>query len=114
VITLSQIEEYLSIFFDEKFFFEEEAKTVLSDPKSREVLPMILTVLETSPEITPENIPSLLSQLEEKTGRKGKKLYAPLRAGITGKMKGPQLVKTLPLLGKKRIIQRVKMALEIS
>ncbi len=114
VITLSQIEEYLCIFFDEKFFFEEEAKTVLSDPKNREVLPMILTVLEASPEITPENISSLLSLLEEKTGRKGKKLYAPLRAGITGKMKGPQLVKTLPLLGKERIIRRLKMALEIA
>ncbi len=112
--SLSQIEEYLGIFFDEKFFFEEEAKTVLLDPKNREALPMILTVLEASPEITPENCPSLLSQLEEKTGRKGKKLYAPLRAGITGKMKGPQLVKTFPLLGKERIIRRLKMALEIS
>ncbi len=75
---------------------------------------MVLTVLEASPEITPENIPSLLSQLEEKTGRKGKKLYAPLRAAITGKMKGPQLVKTLPLLGKERIIRRLKMVLEIA
>ena len=114
LITFSQIEEYLCIFFDEKFFFEEEAKTVLSDPKNREVLALILTVMEASPEITPENTPSLLSQLEEKTGRKGKKLYAPLRAGITGKMKGPQLVKTLPLLGKERIIRRLKMAMEIA
>lgn len=112
--SLSQIEEYLGIFFDERFFFEEEAKTVLLDPKNREALPIILTVLEASPEITPENCPSLLSQLEDKTGRKGKKLYAPLRAGITGKMKGPQLVKTFPLLGKERIIRRLKRALEIA
>ena len=74
---------------------------------------VILKVLEALPEITPDNGPSLLSQLEEKTGRKGKGLYAPLRAGVTGKMKGPELVKTLPLLGKERMIQRLKMALEI-
>jgi hypothetical protein len=28
-------------------------------------------------------------------------------------MKGPELVKTLPLLGKERMIKRLKMALEI-
>ena len=114
IVTLSQIEEYLGIFFDEKFLFEEGAKTVLLDSGNRESLHIILNVLEASSEITPDNCSSLLSQLEEKTGRKGKDLYAPLRAGVTGKMKGPELVKTLPLLGKEKIIRRLKMALEIS
>ena len=57
---------------------------------------------------------SLLDQLERKTGRKGKDLYAPLRAAVTGKTKGPELAKTLPLLGKERIIKRLKMAMELS
>jgi len=113
IVILSQIEEYLGIFFDEKFLFEEGAKTVLLDSGNRETLPLILNVLEASSEITPDNCSSLLSQLEEKTGRKGKNLYAPLRAGVTGKMKGPELVKTLPLLGRERMIKRLKMALEI-
>jgi glutamyl/glutaminyl-tRNA synthetase len=52
--------------------------------------------------------------LEERTGRKGKDLYAPLRAAVTGKIKGPELVKTLPLLGKERIIKRLKMALQLT
>jgi glutamyl-tRNA synthetase len=114
IVILSQIEEYLGIFFDEKFFFEDGAKNILLDSGNRETLPLILNVLEASSEITPDNCLSLLSQLEEKTGRKGKDLYAPLRAGITGKMKGPELVKTLPLLGKERIIKRLKMALVIT
>ena len=113
IVILSQIEEYLGIFFDEKFLFEEGAKTVLLDSGNRESLHIILNVLEASSEITPDNCSSLLSQLEEKTGRKGKNLYAPLRAGVTGKMKGPELVKTLPLLGRERMIKRLKMALEI-
>jgi nondiscriminating glutamyl-tRNA synthetase len=71
-------------------------------------------VLEVSPEITPDTVSSLLSQLEEKTGQRGKDLYAPLRAAITGKTKGPELARTLPLLGKERIIKRLKMALELS
>jgi len=114
LVVLSQVGEYLGIFFDEKFSFEDETKTILSDSGNRETLRTLLNVLEVSPEITSDVVPSLLSQLEEKTGRKGKGLYVPLRAGITGKIKGPELVKTLPLLGKERIIRRLKMALQIN
>ncbi len=114
LVVLSQVEDYLGIFFDEKFLFEDGARIVLQDPRNRETLRVALSVLETSPEITPDTWPSLQSQLEKMTGRKGKDLYAPLRAGVTGKTKGPELVKTLPLLGKERIIKRLKMALELS
>jgi nondiscriminating glutamyl-tRNA synthetase len=114
LVILSQIEEYLGIFFDEKFFFEDGARAILRESRNRETLRIILNVLEISPEITLDTVSSLLSQLEEKTGRRGKDLYAPLRAAITGKTKGPELAKTLPLLGKERIIKRLKMALELS
>jgi nondiscriminating glutamyl-tRNA synthetase len=112
LVVLSEVEQYLGIFFDEKFFFEEAAKIVLQDPRNRETLGSVLRSLEDSSDITPEGQDTLLSQLEKKTGRKGKGLYAPLRAAITGKTKGPELAKTLPLLGKERIIRRLKMALE--
>jgi nondiscriminating glutamyl-tRNA synthetase len=113
LVVLSQVEEYLGIFFDEKFFFEDEAKTILLNSRNRETLRTILGALETSSEITLDTWPSLLSQLEKKTGLRGKDLYAPFRAGITGKTKGPELAKTLPLLGKERIIKRLKMALKL-
>ena len=114
LVLLSQVEEYLGIFFDEKFFFGDGAKTVLQDTKNRETLYSVLRILEDSPEMTSIDQSSLLSQLEKKIGRKRKDLYAPLRAAVTGKTKGPELVKTLPLLGKERIIRRLKMALELS
>ena len=114
LVILSQAEEYLGIFFDEKFFFEEGARTVLRDPKNRETLRSVLGSLEESSEPRSEEETPLLIQLEKRTGRKGKDLYAPLRAAVTGKTRGPELVKTLPLLGKERIITRLKMALEIS
>jgi nondiscriminating glutamyl-tRNA synthetase len=114
LVILSQVEEYLGIFFDEKFFFEDGAKTILLDPRNRETLRSVLGILEDPSEITSDGQISLLTQLEKKTKRKGKDLYAPLRAAVTGKTKGPELVKTLPLIGKERIIKRLKMALEVS
>ncbi len=111
--TLSEVEEYLGVFFDEKFFFEEEAKTLLVDSQNREILRMVLRVLEDLSEVERGSGPSLLARFEEKTGKKGKPLYAVLRAGITGKTRGPELVKLLPLLGKERMIHRLKQALEL-
>jgi len=113
LVVLSQVEEYLGIFFDEKFSFEDGAKAVLSDSKHRETLRLLLDALKDLSESVEADGSSLLSQVETKTGRKGKALYAPLRAGVTGMMKGPELVKILPLLGKERIMRRLTMALEI-
>ncbi len=114
LVVLSQVQEYLGIFFDEKFFFEDGVKTLLLDPKNRETLRSVLRILEDSHEMILDEQSSLLPQLEKKTGCKGKGLYAPLRAAVTGKMKGPELAKTLPLLGRERVIKRLKMALEVS
>jgi nondiscriminating glutamyl-tRNA synthetase len=114
LVILSDIDQYLGIFYDEKFSVDEGAKAILMDPKNRETLRSILGVLENLSGSVLEGEQPLLAQLEEKTGRKGKALYAPLRAAVTGKAKGPELAKTLPLLGKERITHRIKMALEIS
>ncbi|MBM4340803.1 MAG: glutamate--tRNA ligase [Deltaproteobacteria bacterium] len=111
---LSQVEEYLGIFFDQKFSFEEEAKAILILPENKNLLQTILSTIEEYSEIKEDSASPLLRQLEEKTGRKGKPLYGLLRAGMTGKMKGPELVKTLPLLGKERMVKRLKMAMELS
>ena len=111
LVVLSQVEEYLGIFFDERFNIDDGAKTVLSDSSCREILQAILAVLETFPEMTVDAWPSLLHQLEEKTGKKGKNLLAPFRAAVTGKTRGPELAKTLPLIGKERMVKRLKMAL---
>ncbi len=113
LVVLSQVEQYLGIFFDEKFFFEDEAKAVVQDPRNRETLISVLRFLEDLSNPRSDDQPPLLSQFEQKTGRKGKDLYAPLRAAITGKARGPELARTLPLLGKERIIRRLRMALEL-
>jgi nondiscriminating glutamyl-tRNA synthetase len=112
LVVLSDVNQYLGIFYDETLSIDERAKTILLDPTHRETVHSILSFLE-NPSDVKEDRP-MLTQLEEKTGRKGKTLYAPLRAAVTGKVKGPELVRTLPLLGRERIIRRLKAALELS
>jgi nondiscriminating glutamyl-tRNA synthetase len=114
LVVLSQVGEYLGIFFDEKFSFEKAARAIVMDPVHRETLRSILPIIENTPEVTEDVWTSLHHHMEDKTGKKGRNLLAPFRAAVTGKTRGPELARTLPLIGKERIINRLKLAIEIS
>lgn len=45
--------------------------------------------------------------LKEKTGRKGKSLFMPLRQALTGIDHGPEMGKLLQLLGREKVIERL-------
>jgi glutamyl-tRNA synthetase len=45
--------------------------------------------------------------LKEKTGRKGKALFHPLRLALTGREQGPELKSLLPLLGRTECLARL-------
>jgi len=45
--------------------------------------------------------------VKEKTGRKGKALFMPLRQALTGLDHGPELVLLLPLIGHDRAMVRL-------
>ncbi len=48
------------------------------------------------------------AELKEKTGRKGKDLFMPLRLALTGQKHGPELQSLLPLLGRERAVKRLR------
>jgi glutamyl-tRNA synthetase len=47
-------------------------------------------------------------QLKELTGRKGKELFMPLRQAITGMDHGPEMKELLPLIGRTKVVERLK------
>lgn len=50
---------------------------------------------------------ALTAALKEKTGRKGKPLFLPLRQALTGRDHGPDMAALLPLIGKARALERL-------
>ena len=48
-----------------------------------------------------------VEELKQKTGRKGKDLFMPLRKAITGMDHGPELKNLLPLIGRAKVIARL-------
>jgi len=53
---------------------------------------------------------ALTSALKEKTGRKGKQLFLPLRQALTGMNHGPDMGELLPLIGEQRARRRLERA----
>lgn len=45
--------------------------------------------------------------LKEKTGRKGRELFHPLRLALTGREQGPELKALLPLIGREKAMRRL-------
>jgi len=52
----------------------------------------------------------LTAALKERTGRKGKALFLPLRLALTGREHGPDMAALLPLIGREAALQRLSRA----
>jgi glutamyl-tRNA synthetase len=69
-------------------------------------------VLDQLPEPwTAETVESALRDVVERTGRKPKQLFQPLRVALTGTTVSPGIFETVALLGRDEVLARVGNAL---
>lgn len=110
---MSEINDHVGIFFLDKFAIKDkEAKAVLEDERSKEVLRAFQERLKNVDKIDEGTFKDLIKEVEKKTDLKGKGLYQPIRIAITGQLHGPELRLIVPILGKERCIRRVKRVLK--
>lgn len=96
------------LFFNDEVTMDEEAKEVISEEQVPEVLSAFLNEIEIIETFTAEEIKKAVKSVQKATGYKGKKLFMPLRVATTGQTHGPDLMKTIELLGKDKVKTRVK------
>ena len=68
---------------------------------------------ETSEKIVKDNWgdwSKTMKLIGEETGAKGKDLFMPIRASITGQLSGPELDQVTEVIGQERVIKRLKEA----
>ncbi|MFD2615239.1 glutamate--tRNA ligase [Paenibacillus gansuensis] len=104
----SDIVPMTGLFFAEVEEHEEEAKTVLAEEQVPVVAEAFLKQLEQSDEFSADAIKALLKNVQTETGFKGKQLFMPIRAALTGQVHGRDLNQTLYLLGKDKVIARLR------
>ncbi|WP_428910366.1 glutamate--tRNA ligase [Niallia sp. Krafla_26] len=104
----AEIVELSKLFFNDEVVMDDEAKEVLSEEQVPEVLTAFLSEVGNLETFTAEEIKKAVKTVQKSTGHKGKKLFMPIRAAATGQIHGPDLMKTIELLGKDKVESRVK------
>ncbi|WP_410512510.1 glutamate--tRNA ligase [Paenibacillus sp. BR2-3] len=104
----SDIVELSELFFRSHLELETEGAQILAESQVSEVLSAFLAKIEDSQEFSAANIAVLIKEVQKETGHKGKALFMPIRVALTGQTHGRDLNITIALLGRNRVIERLK------
>ncbi|MBP3038122.1 glutamate--tRNA ligase [Bacillaceae bacterium Marseille-Q3522] len=104
----AEIVPLTELFFTEELKIEEEGKAVLAEEQVPEVLSSFFANIEKLDTFEAPEIKKAIKTVQKETGHRGKNLYMPIRIATTGLTHGPDLPQTIELLGKNKIIARIK------
>ncbi|HET7521730.1 MAG TPA: glutamate--tRNA ligase [Bacillales bacterium] len=107
----AEIVELTDLFFRREIRYNDEALRILRQEQVPDVLRELTRQLKSLEDYEPKAIFRAVKAVQKETGHKGKKLFMPIRVAATGQMHGPELPKTLYLLGKDAVIKRLDDAL---
>ena len=107
---LSEIpEKFFDAFDPDKFVIDEESKVLLKAPQAKVVVECFEHELTQwkGESISPDILKGMINSIKEKSGAKGKALFQPLRAAVTGKLSGPELDQVIQNIGKEGCLARI-------
>src|SRR5699024_2374326 len=97
------------LFFREHLDFTDEAKEVLNGEQVPTVMTELIKQFESlEPFDEPAEIKKSIKAVQKETGVKGKQLFMPIRVAVTGQTHGPELPNTIALLGRDKVLSRLK------
>ena len=108
---LSNIGEHIDLFFDGRYEATPEARQVLAAPAAHEVISAFCEYLDGAEGAPSQIYAAALGHARKKTGLKGRELFMPVRAALTGRVKGPQLDQVFTILGADTAGKRLRQAL---
>jgi len=109
--TFREFTELTESFFKDDFAVEEEAKKKYLDrPESRDLLRELAGRLETLDDFKQEKIEAVCRSLAQARGLKAADLIHPSRLAVTGKTRGAGLFELMELLGREKVIRRLRLA----
>ncbi|RJX23910.1 MAG: glutamate--tRNA ligase, partial [Acholeplasma sp.] len=108
---IGQIVELYKAFFHDEFHIETDAYQFLIDNQSATLLDVFAEKSINHP-FTAETIEALIKETSVQTQIKGKPLFMGLRIATTGDMHGPSLPISLALLGKERVLSRLRQTIK--
>ena len=103
-----EIIELSELFFKDELQLSEEAVEVINGEQVPELMKALYAHLTTLEPFDAPSIKATIKAVQKETGIKGKNLFMPIRVAVTGQMHGPELPNTMELLGKDKVLARIK------
>ncbi|HTR96631.1 MAG TPA: glutamate--tRNA ligase [Candidatus Acidoferrales bacterium] len=110
VPTLADLPAELGVLVGERPAFEPEAAEALRGPGVGPLLDALAGELEPLAQWSGEGFKSALQTTGSRLGRRGRELFMPVRAALSGRTHGPELPLLAELLGRERCVQRLREA----
>lgn len=104
----SQINQLIAEFYSNEFNIENEALEIYHSENSEKVANLLAEKIENLSEYTAENIKKLFKEISTELSIKGKDLFMGIRTRVSGKMHGVDLSQCIYLLGKTKVLNRLK------
>lgn len=109
---LSDVPAEIAIFFDGQWDPDDDSRRALCDAGARDVVHAVRDRLASDGgDVTADSFKQLLSDVGREIGVKGKDLYAPVRAAMTGTTHGPGLGEIAAIMGRGLVLHRLDRVL---
>ncbi|MBD1565640.1 glutamate--tRNA ligase [Vibrio sp. SA48] len=110
--TLVELAEQSRYFFEDFSEFDENAAKKHLRGVAKEPLTLALNKMEVLTEWTTENLHNVIAEVCEELEIGMGKIGMPLRVAVTGGGQSPSVDAVMQLIGKERVVARIKMALD--
>lgn len=107
---LSEVPEKVRFLFGDLNITEEDAKEELAGEQVPDLIKAFEDELSSIEEVDQEFANGVMKKIQKSTGVKGKQLFMPIRAAISGNVHGPELKNIIYLLGKEQLLKRLDEA----
>lgn len=104
----SDIVDLSEVFFRTHLELDAEGIEVMGGEQVPVVLSAFLAKIEQTDEFNAPKIAALIKEVQKETGFKGKHLFMPIRVALTGQTHGRDLNQTIWLLGRDRVLDRLR------
>ena len=105
---LDELPETLAPYSSKQPVPDEEAQFWLSSDSARKLLPLVLKVWKKEIELNADSLLDCVRTVGKESGIKGKDLWMPIRAALTGRTSGPELKTIAAHLGAQEMISRLE------
>lgn len=108
---LEDIPKHIGFLFGDLQITEDAAMEEINKEHVPDLLKTFIEVVNSHDEISLEVANGLMKEVQKKSGVKGKNLYMPVRAAISGNVHGPEMSNIIYLLGKDKLVERAQKVL---